>query len=103
MTRPPSNVTHFARDRRRPPKWSMGLPPRKPPPRRRWADPRRYLPAVAGAALAALVALPFAADALAAIARPADPQGCRVVFVTDGDTVTIHCPRTGTERARLLG
>lgn len=34
---------------------------------------------------------------------PVTPTGCRVVSVTDGDTVRTWCPGRGFERARIMG
>ncbi|WP_209425859.1 thermonuclease family protein [Pararhodobacter sp. SW119] len=83
---------------------------RKP---RRW--PRRTRPGrygrrgrfglwskVATVALLALAGLPQVADAISGW-RTAPSAGCRVVSVIDGDTVSLWCPGTGTERARLVG
>ncbi len=101
-----ASVTRLSRDRRAPPRWGMGLPPRRP---RRWwhriADPRIYLKFVMLIAGAALVALPLAADAVNALARPASGPGenCRILSVVDGDTVTMWCGTRGVERARITG
>jgi micrococcal nuclease len=85
----------------------MGLPPRRP--KKRWwqrmADPVFYLRAVIVVASVALVIVPMLADGALAVARPmASADGaCRVLRVVDGDTVTIWCPASGVERARLAG
>lgn len=69
-------------------------------PRRR----RRYgfWTKLATAALLALAALPQLGDAVSGW-WTAPTAGCRVVSVIDGDTVSLWCPQTGTERARLMG
>lgn len=48
-----------------------------------------------------LVALPPALDLGNGYLKPA--TGCRVVAVTDGDTVRLACPGAAAERARLIG
>ncbi len=84
----------------------MGLPPRRP---KRWwqriADPVIYLRAVIVVASVGLVVVPMLADGALAVARPiaADDGDCRILRVVDGDTVTIWCPASGVERARLAG
>jgi hypothetical protein len=52
--------------------------------------------------LLALGGLPQVADAISGW-RTAPTEGCRVVSVIDGDTVSMWCPGTGAERARLTG
>ncbi|MFN3938545.1 MAG: thermonuclease family protein [Gemmobacter sp.] len=73
----------------------------------RLADPRIYLRLVMGIAALALaaVSLPQFADVARSISRPVPEQGsgCRVLSVIDGDTVTLWCPGTGAQRARLTG
>jgi len=105
MARRRNTVIPYSRDYRRPPKWSMGPPPRRP--RRRWrlADPRFYLGAAMVTAALGLVVLPAASDAVIAVARPAaDGAGsCRVFQVIDGDTLRIWCPGRGATAARLIG
>lgn len=106
------NVVRFRRGARRHPKWNMGDPPnpraRSPyrPARRRivWSDPAVYLKLVMGVGVLGLVGLPLVADAVTAFAgaKPA-AGGCRVLSVTDGDTVRMHCPGRGLESARLTG
>jgi micrococcal nuclease len=91
---------------RRTPRWRMGLPPRRPKPWwQRLADPLFYLRAVIGISVTALVVVPILADGALALARPIASQtgACRILRVIDGDTVTILCPATGIERARLVG
>jgi endonuclease YncB( thermonuclease family) len=103
---PGRRVVPFSRDRRRPPRWTMGLPPRRP---RRWwrrlADPLVYLKLVIATAAAGLIVLPFVADTVNAVARPARAADgtCRVVRVIDGDTIDLWCSGAGVERARLTG
>jgi hypothetical protein len=103
MTRRRRNVVPFSRDYRRPPRWSMGLPPRRP--RRPPADPRRYLRLAILIGVAALVVLPSVADALGGILKRLAPraEGCQIVQVIDGDTVTLWCAGRGATRARLIG
>ncbi len=100
-----NNVVRWSRDYRRPPRWNMGLPPRRP--RRSWrlADPGTYLSAVIVLAALGLVVLPVAADAVIAIARPAASADatCRIYHVIDGDTVRMFCPGRGNASARLTG
>jgi endonuclease YncB( thermonuclease family) len=63
---------------------------------------RRLRLAVA-AALGVLALAPLAADGLTAVFGPRAEDGCRVLRVIDGDTVTLWCPGRGAERARLTG
>lgn len=72
---------------------------------RRLADPRFYLKAVIGLAVAGLIAVPMVADLVNAAMRPIESaQGqCRVIRVIDGDTVSLICPEDGMQSARLLG
>ena len=105
MARRYHNIVPFSRDYRRPPRWGMGLPPRRP--RRLWRlfDPRFYLKAVIVVASLGLIVLPAASDAVIAMARPAgDGAGsCRIFQVIDGDTVRMWCPGRGGTSARLVG
>ncbi|MCX7645538.1 MAG: thermonuclease family protein [Rhodobacteraceae bacterium] len=103
MTRRGRNVVPFSRDYRRPPRWNMGLPPRRP--QRPPADPRRYLGLAMLAGVAGLIVLPAVADALGGVVKRLAPEaeGCRVVQVIDGDTVTLWCAGRGAARARLTG
>jgi micrococcal nuclease len=68
-------------------------------------DPLFYLRAVVVVAGALLFAVPVVTDAVVAVAKPLQSADgpCRVLRVVDGDTVTIWCATTGTERARLMG
>lgn len=103
MTRRGRKVVAFGRDYGRQPRRGIGLPPHRPR-RRAPADPVTYLKGVIVAAAGTLLILPYAADALAGLARPGEAgAGCRVVQVVDGDTVGLWCPVRGYERARLLG
>jgi micrococcal nuclease len=100
------NVTPFSLDYRRPPRWGMGLPPRRP---RRWwhrlADPQFYLRAVIFLSIFALLVIPLLADGTLALARPiaAGAGTCRVLHVVDGDTADFWCSDTGIERVRFVG
>jgi endonuclease YncB( thermonuclease family) len=104
MARRRNNVVRYSRDYRRPPKWNMGLPPRR---RRglRLADPRFYLRAVVVVASLGLVVLPGIADATLSVFRPlaAESGSCRIYQVVDGDTVRMWCPDRGNVSARLKG
>jgi endonuclease YncB( thermonuclease family) len=55
--------------------------------------------------LLALVLLGLQAipDTVTAVAAPRTGGGCRVLSVTDGDTIRLWCPGRGVERARLMG
>jgi endonuclease YncB( thermonuclease family) len=89
-----STVTPFSRDYRRPPKWGMGLPPRRP--RRRPSRAKLGLIVV----LAVLLA-PRAGDMVNAGVTRAD--GCRIWSIVDGDTVRMQCPGSGRKSTRLVG
>ncbi len=99
-------IVPYSRDYRRPPRWGMGVPPRKP---QRWwqrvADPLFYLRAVILLSGLALVAIPLISDGTLALLRPipAGAQSCRVVRVIDGDTADLWCATAGLQRARLAG
>lgn len=97
------NIIPFSRDYRRPPRWKMGLPPRRPPPRPPLSDPRRWLKLIIVAAGLGLVLLPGIADAVNAAFAPASRGGCRVAKVIDGDTVVLWCAGRGFQKARLKG
>ena len=104
------NVIPYSRSYRRPPRWGMGLPPRRPEGRltralRRVLNPLVYLKAVIVLGLIGLVILPYGTDLVTAAAKTAvTAEGdCRVLAVVDGDTVTLACAGRGVERARLLG
>ncbi|MCB2137593.1 MAG: thermonuclease family protein [Rhodobacteraceae bacterium] len=105
MARRRNTVIPFSRDYRRPPRWNMGLPPRRPKWRRRLANPRFYLSAVLGAAAVGLVLLPVLSDTVIAASRPVTASGgaCRIYQVIDGDTVRMFCPGRGNVKARLTG
>lgn len=72
---------------------------------RRLVDPRFYLKAVIGFALAGLVLVPSIADLVNAAMKSVDSdQGpCRIIRVVDGDTLSLICPEDGMVSARLLG
>lgn len=72
---------------------------------RRIADPRFYLKAVIGLALAGLVIVPTVADLINAATRTAvgEAGDCRIFRVVDGDTVSLICAGDGMISARLLG
>ncbi len=72
---------------------------------RRLVDPRFYLKAVIGLALAGLVLVPTIADLVNAAMKPvASAEGeCRILRVVDGDTLSLICPEEGMQSARLLG
>lgn len=106
MARRRNNVIPYSRDYRRPPRWTMGLPPRKPRrPRWRFADPRIYLGATMVSALLALVILPAGSDATLALVQPVTGAGgtCRIYQIIDGDTARIWCPGRGSTSARFTG
>ncbi len=84
----------------RPARRSSGRPGRRPRYRRRRGS--RLLLKLAVVGLLSLGALPPVGDALSGF-RAAHSTECRVVSVIDGDTVTLWCPSTGTQRARLTG
>ncbi len=103
MSKRARNIVPYSRSYRRPPRWGMGLPPRKPSRWCRLANPAFYLKAVMVLATLALVVVPYGADALNAALGPRGQEGCRVVSVIDGDTVSFWCPGRGLHRARLAG
>ena len=105
MARRRNTVVPLSRDRRKPPNWAMGLPPRRPGRHWRLADPRFYLSAAIVGASAGLIVLPTLADGALAVARPAAATGaaCRIYQVVDGDTVRMWCPGSGISKARLTG
>ena len=88
--------------------WTGQAPPRRgsrrtggrPVPRRRGRF--GLVAKLATVGLIALAGLPQVGDAISGW-RTAPTEGCRVVSVIDGDTVSLWCPGTGTERARLTG
>jgi micrococcal nuclease len=88
-----------------PPDWGRRRrPPSRSRSRRTYGGRRRSRMLVKLAALGvlALGGLPHVGDAVSGW-RTAPTAGCRVVSVIDGDTVSLWCPGTGTERARLTG
>lgn len=77
---------------------------RRRPRRRAWR--LRHAPSLALVAVAGILLAIAPLDGL--IIRPPEPgEGstprCRILSVIDGDTLRIHCPARGVERARLLG
>lgn len=102
----PKTVVPFSRNYRRPPRWGMGLPSKRPTGRwQRVADPQFYLRMVIFIGIFALVIIPVIADGTLAIARPISlgADNCRVLHVVDGDTADIWCSGSGLERARFSG
>jgi len=98
-------VIKFDRTRRNK-RWSLADPPRSARRTRRrfrLADPRFYLKAVIVVAGTVLIVLPYGTDALNIGIGARSTNGCRIVRVVDGDTVTLWCPGSGTERTRLVG
>ncbi|WP_120500776.1 thermonuclease family protein [Roseovarius sp. EL26] len=71
--------------------------------RNRFLDPRFYLKTIVVLGVMGMFVLPFLADAYVAVAKPAHDSRCRVLSVTDGDTVKVYCPGYGFESARLVG
>lgn len=94
-------VLPYSRGYRKTPKLDMGLPPKKR--RRSPLDPRVYLRAVMVAAAAGLVLLQLLPDGAIAVRQIVQSDECRIVSVTDGDTVRIWCPSRGVQKVRLLG
>ncbi|WP_425046149.1 thermonuclease family protein [Primorskyibacter sp. S87] len=94
-------VIRFSRGYRKTPKWGMGLPPKAPTQRQR--DPTFYLQAVMVLGASALVLVQLLPDFAVAGRQMIQSDGCRIVSVTDGDTVRLWCPSRGTMKARLLG
>jgi endonuclease YncB( thermonuclease family) len=47
--------------------------------------------------------VPYGADAINIAFGAKGAEGCRVLRVVDGDTVTLWCPDQGVERVRLTG
>ena len=86
--------------------WSVGDPPRVKRRRRRKSrlfDPKFYLTAAMVIAGTGLIVLPYGADAVNIGFGARSLDGCRVLRVVDGDTVTLWCPGAGRERTRLVG
>jgi endonuclease YncB( thermonuclease family) len=82
--------------------WHLADPPRARG--RRAPDPVRYLKGVMVAGGLALLFLPQIADMAQGLGRSlwSSAEACQVLNVIDGDTVTILCPATGVERARIV-
>ncbi|SLN49385.1 hypothetical protein ROA7450_02439 [Roseovarius albus] len=80
-------------------------------PRRPWRYSRRsrfaklqfYLKVIVVLGVMGMFGFPFLADAYVAVAKPGQDSRCRVLSVTDGDTVKVYCPGYGFESARLVG
>ena len=71
---------------------------------RRFSKPRFYMRWLLIVAGLMFFAMPYAVDALNLVVAPKSEEGCRVLRVVDGDTVTLWCPRAGgAERARIVG
>ncbi|WP_297774777.1 thermonuclease family protein [uncultured Roseovarius sp.] len=83
----------------------MGTPPdqRKRAVRDKIADPRFYLRAVIVVCAMALIALPLTSDVFVTSKTQNTVTGCRVVHVTDGDTVRLYCSGRGFLSGRLTG
>lgn len=110
MARRKGDVIPYSRSYRKPPRWGMGLPPRRPPGLlarlvQRIANPLFYLKAVIGLGVFGLLILPTIADGINAATKPvrATDGTCRIIRVVDGDTVNLICPEDGIQSARLLG
>lgn len=85
-------------------RWALGNPPQgSRGQRRRRAGPGVRIRTMVVVAAAGVLVLPYGADMLNAALGARSVEGCRVVRVIDGDTVTLWCPETGTERTRLVG
>lgn len=98
-------VTRFYRGARRHPKWDLGTPPGQQARavRDKIADPHFYLKAVMVVCAVALIALPLTSDAFITSKTQDDVTGCRIVHVTDGDTVRLYCSGRGFLSGRLTG
>jgi endonuclease YncB( thermonuclease family) len=101
MSRRRTTVVPFDRSRRNR-QWHLADPPHRR--RRRPLNPASYLKGVIVIAGLALVFLPNLADMAQGVVRTygAEPEACQILNVVDGDTVTILCPATGVERARIV-
>ena len=82
-----------------PKRLNMGLPPRKRPPSRFNRFDRKVF--VIGGLFFLLLFGPSLATAMNGLIKP--HTGCRIIGVTDGDTVRMICPVTGYEKGRILG
>lgn len=77
--------------------------------RDRALDPKLYLHGVMALGMVILVVLPLGSDLLAAtrigplVRSGSQAAGCRLVNVTDGDTVKLYCSTRGLISARLTG
>jgi endonuclease YncB( thermonuclease family) len=92
------NVTRFYRGARRHPKWDMGTPPGRRPPRR--GGGARLVKWLIFGAVFLLAGLP----AVDAVNGAIKTEGtCKVVRVIDGDTVDLWCGGAELDRARLTG
>ena len=105
-----NTVVPYSRDYRKPPRWGMGLPPRRPPGLvtrflSRVLNPVFYLKTVIGLAMFGLFILPAIADLTNAAMKPVQVGDgtCRILRVVDGDTVTLMCAEEGMQSARLVG
>lgn len=67
------------------------------------ADPRIYLKLVIIIAVVLLALLQVLPDAAVSAFARSSAGDCRIVSVTDGDTVRLWCPARGIEKARLTG
>lgn len=96
-------VVRFHRGPRRHPKWNLGTPTgeRRKGLFSRAADPRVYLRGVIVVGAFLLVLLPMATDGVVAAKSGSNASGCRVISVTDGDTVRLFCAQRGVVAARL--
>jgi endonuclease YncB( thermonuclease family) len=101
MSRRRTTVVPFDRSRRNR-QWHLADPPRRRG--RRPLNPVSYLKGVIVIAGLALVFLPNLADMAQGVVRTygGEPEACQILNVVDGDTVTILCPATGVERARIV-
>ena len=98
-------VTRFYRGARRHKKWDLGTPPKQRGRtiRHKITEPRFYLRAVIVVCGMALIALPLTSDAFITTRTQDTVTGCRVVQVTDGDTVRLYCSGRGFISGRLTG
>ncbi|KAJ56215.1 hypothetical protein ACMU_10710 [Actibacterium mucosum KCTC 23349] len=97
MARPRRKVVRFSRDYRKARKFDMGLPPYRPGSGKRKRRSRQFFLVIA---IVLLAFGPSLGDIANGYLTPHD--GCRVVRVIDGDTVTLICPLSGIQRGRIL-